>query len=323
MNLRTELQIPESPHKISLHTPVLTIGSCFAEVMGSRLLENKIPALANPFGTIFNPIAMVKLIKQAIGQDAPDENLYIENQGLWFHYDFHSSLWASSKQDLKEVLLQKLEEVKDWLKKTDFLIFTFGTAFVYRHIASDQIVANCHKIPAKQFQKELLSINEIIESFALILPFLDKKPQIILTVSPVRHTRDTLPLNTVSKSILRVACHQLSESIPNVHYFPAYEILLDDLRDYRFYKSDLIHPNEVAEAYIFEQFSRTYFDLPLQKFIVEWQKIRQALAHRPLQSQSKTHQKFLGNLLQKLVQMPPFLDVETEIEWVKKQMAIE
>ena len=185
---------------------------------------------------------MAKLINQAIENQAPDENLYVENQGVWFHYDFHSSLWGNSKEELTEQLTQKMQEVKKWLQTTDFLILTFGTAFVYRHLETNKIVANCHKTPAKFFQKELLSIETIFNEFKKSVLSSDNqhsRRNIILTVSPIRHTRDTLPLNAVSKAILRVACHELTESQPNTQYFPAYELLLDDLRDYRFYERDL------------------------------------------------------------------------------------
>jgi hypothetical protein len=323
MNFRTKLQIPESTDKISLQTPVLTLGSCFAEVIGSRLSDNKIPTLSNPFGTIFNPISMAKLIYQAIDNQAPDNNLYVEHQGVWFHYDFHSSLWGNSKEELTEQLTQKMQEVKKWLQTTDFLILTFGTAFVYRHLETNKIVANCHKTPAKFFQKELLSIETIFNEFKKSVLSSDNqhsRRNIILTVSPVRHTRDTLPLNAVSKSILRVACHELTESQPNTQYFPAYELLLDDLRDYRFYKPDLIHPSEVAEEYIFEQFSATYFDQNLQQFMMEWKKIRQALAHKPLQPHTSAHRKFLENVLEKLKRLSDKIDVRTEIQQVEQQL---
>jgi hypothetical protein len=317
MNFRTELPIAESLHKISLQTPVLTIGSCFAEVIGGRLVENKIPTLSNPFGTIFNPISMAKLLTQAVENQSPDDTLYVEHQGVWFHYDFHSSLWGHSKEELAEQLIQKLQEVRDWLQKTNILVVTFGTAYVYRHLETQAVVANCHKTPAKFFQKELLTTNAIVEAFQH-LPM--RIPHTVFTVSPVRHTRDTLPLNAVSKAILRVACHELTENQAHKDYFPAYELLLDDLRDYRFYKSDLIHPSEMAEDYIFEKFAEAYFAPNLRAFMTEWQKIRQALAHRPLQPNTPAHRKFLENLLSKLLSVSTLIDVNKEISQVEKQL---
>ncbi|AXE17747.1 hypothetical protein DR864_08360 [Runella rosea] len=323
MHFRTEISLAQSNEKIILQTPILTVGSCFAEVIGQKLVDNKIPTLANPFGTIFNPLSITKLLRQSITQQLPDENLYVENQGVWFHYDFHSSCWAPTKEALTLQLTQQLQRVREWLLGTKWLIITFGTAYVYQQIATQCIVANCHKVPSKQFRRELLSIEAIVKDFRDICSLLrSENPSIavILTVSPVRHTRDTLPLNAVSKSILRVACHELSETLANVHYFPAYELLLDDLRDYRFYKPDLIHPNETAEQYIFQRFSETYFDDSLKQFVREWQKLKQEMTHRPLHPNSAAHKQFLENLLKKLQKIRTNVGVDDEITFVEQQL---
>ncbi|MFN8349369.1 MAG: GSCFA domain-containing protein [Spirosomataceae bacterium] len=296
------------------------MGSCFAEVIGSRLSDNKIPTLNNPFGTLFHPISITKLIRQSLTDAPPDENLYAEHQGTWFHYDFHSSLWGPSKEVLAERLIHTMRGVKEWLQKTDFLILTLGTAFGYRHLETDGIVANCHKMPGHLFRKELLSVEIITEEVEKVFRQInnrESKVNILLTVSPVRHIKDTLPLNAVSKSILRVVCHQLCESLPECHYFPAYELLLDDLRDYRFYKPDLIHPSETAEEYIFEKFAAACFEPALQQFLAEWKKIRAALAHRPLQPYTSAHRKFLENLLEKLQILSERVATAAEIESVQ------
>lgn len=320
MYFRTELIVPESPDKITLQTPVLTLGSCFAEVIGTKLVENKIPTLSNPFGTLFNPLSIVKLLHHAVEGTPPDERLYIEHQGIWLHYDFHSSMWAASREELQKRLVATLTAVEQWLSRTEVLIITLGTAFVYRHLESGQWVANCHKTPSSAFQRELLQTEQIVAAFEGLFTKLPSSLKVIFTVSPVRHTRDTLPLNAVSKSLLRVACHALSEG--GHAYFPAYELLLDDLRDYRFYKSDLIHPSEQAEDYIFEQFSNAHFTKELQKFIQEWQKIRQALQHRPLYPSTPSHRQFLENLLQKLHKINTSIDAKVEITQVQQQLSL-
>lgn len=320
MHFRTELIVPESPDKITLQTPVLTLGSCFAEVIGSKLVENKIPTLSNPFGTLFNPLSIVKLLHCSLEGSPPDERLYVEHQGVWFHYDFHSSLWGASREELRERLMSTLTAVQQWLSRTEVLIITLGTAFVYRHLESAQWVANCHKTPSVAFQRELLQTEPIVAAFEGLFAKFSGSLKVIFTVSPVRHTRDTLPLNAVSKSLLRVACHELSER--GHAYFPAYELLLDDLRDYRFYKSDLIHPSEQAEDYIFEQFASAYFSKELQKFIQEWQKIRQALSHRPLYPNSPSHRQFLEHLVQKLHKISTTIDVKKEIAQVQQQLSL-
>ncbi|WP_028668045.1 GSCFA domain-containing protein [Runella zeae] len=323
MDFRTTLNLTSSPHSITHSTAILTIGSCFADVIGSRLYHNKLPTLVNPYGTIFNPISISKLLKQALQKQVPQEGLYVLQQESWFHYDFHSSIWATSKTQLQNFTQQRLHEVYQWLHQTDVLIITLGTAYVYRHLETGQIVANCHKTPGKFFKKELLGVDtctneltELLEQIRVVRPNI----RVILTVSPVRHTRDTLPLNAVSKSVLRLTCHCLSEALNYVDYFPAYELLLDDLRDYRFYKSDLIHPSEVAETYIFNQFSDVYFSEDLKKFVLEWQKIQQALAHRPLQPNTSAHRQFLEKLLEKLTSLSSQIDVQTEIAHVEEQL---
>lgn len=323
MDFRTTLNLASSPHSITHSTAILTIGSCFADVIGSRLYHNKLPTLVNPYGTIFNPISISKLLKQALQKQVPQEELYVLQQESWFHYDFHSSIWATSKTQLQNFTQQRLHEVYQWLHQTDVLIITLGTAYVYRHLETGQIVANCHKTPGKFFKKELLGVDtctneltELLEQIRVVRPNI----RVILTVSPVRHTRDTLPLNAVSKSVLRLTCHCLSEALNYVDYFPAYELLLDDLRDYRFYKSDLIHPSEVAETYIFNQFSDVYFSEDLKKFVLEWQKIQQALTHRPLQPNTSAHRQFLEKLLVKLTSLSSQIDVQAEITHVKEQL---
>ena len=279
--------------------------------------------LSNPFGTVFNPLSIFKLLRQSLDNQLPDADLFVQNQDIWQHYDFHSSLWSNNRNS--PIWQTALQNTGDFLKNADYLILTFGTAYGY--FLKDQnlkLVANCHKTPAAQFTKALLDVPRIMDDFEATYDLLKiKNPnlQIILTVSPVRHTRDTLPLNQVSKSVLRLACHYLQEHFADVPYFPSYELLLDDLRDYRFYKPDLIHPNEVAETYIFEKFAESFFDDDLKTFVAEWAKIRQSLSHRLQQTGTENHRLFLENLLQKLKNFSENTDVTAEIEEVKIQLA--
>jgi len=185
------------------------------------------------------------------------------------------------------------------------------------------VVSNCHKTPATSFRKEILNVQEILLRFRLMydaLKMQNNKIKILLTVSPVRHTRETLQINSVSKSILRTACYHLEQGFEDVHYFPSYEIMLDDLRDYRFYAADMIHPNEQAEQYIFEKFAKTYFTVDLNDFLIEWNKIKMSLNHRPIQSDTPAHQKFLTDLLEKLDILSKKIDVNNEIEIVRSQL---
>ena len=324
MLFRTEIESINSDFKIGIDSQILTVGSCFSEVIGGKFIENKQQTLSNPFGTVFNPLSISRLLRFALGLESIDEALVIENQGVWLHYDFHSSIWGKSKTELLENCSRKISEVKDWLQKTDVLMLTFGTAYCYFLKDYDlRLVSNCHKMPASHFTKALLDVPRIIDDFETLydsLLELNQKLYIILTVSPVRHTRDTLEGNQVSKSVLRLSTYYLTEHFKNVSYFPAFEIMLDDLRDYRFYKPDLIHPNEQAENYIYEKFASAYFDKELTGFLKIWQSIRMGLNHKPQYIGTVSHQRFLEELLGKLLKLNLKIDLSAEILKIKSEL---
>ncbi|GAA4401655.1 GSCFA domain-containing protein [Nibrella viscosa] len=311
------------PQALRQTDEILTIGSCFADVMGRHLADHKLNVTINPFGTIFNPVSMAKLLLMALNGSRPDENLYVERDGVWFHYDFHSSLWANSREALTEKLVGTLQKVGETLRRADWLFLTFGTAMVYRHIETGQVVANCHKMPGSLFEKYLYSLDHVRDTLTKLLKALHRANpnlNVLLTVSPVRHTRDTLPVNQVSKSLLRVVCHELTVWHDFVQYFPSYEIMVDDLRDYRFYEADLIHPNAVAHEYIFQKFGESLFDDELRTFIAEWAGIRKSLAHRPLYGPTEGHRRFLTHLLARLEALQGRVDVSAEIASVREQL---
>jgi hypothetical protein len=293
--------------------------------MGERLQKSKFNTLVNPFGVIFNPLSLSLLLEWALQeQDLPADKA-VQVGDWWFHYDLHSSFSASSKEELLQKGKYLLQDTSDFLKKTDYLILTLGTAFIYRLKDSQATVANCHKVPATHFTKELLSPDEITQGLArLCTQLLTCRPrlQILLTVSPVRHIKDSIPLNSVSKSILRVACHQLQEQFEQVTYFPSYEILMDDLRDYRFYKPDMIHPSEVAEDYIWSIFSETYFDDTTQELLKKWEKVSKTLSHKPFNPGSAGHLKFLHDTLEKLQAFKTQLPVDEEIAYITSQLKL-
>ncbi|MFD2245762.1 GSCFA domain-containing protein [Pontibacter ruber] len=303
---RTEVQVKPAAISLSLRSKLVTIGSCFAEVIGNKLRDNKADALVNPFGTIFNPLSACLLLEAAAGKPYNFEQHLVENNGIWYAYDLHSSLSSPDRNELLSLIEQKLSQTREQLQQASLLILTLGTAIGYRLNSTGNVVANCHKLPARNFTRFILSTEEIVNAFESMYPVLKQlnpSLQILLTVSPVRHIKETLPLNSVSKSTLRVVCHQLTELHPDVLYFPAYEIMMDDLRDYRFYKQDMIHPTETAEDYIWQKFAAAYFDKEFQDFLEEWAKIRSALAHRPFHPDTAAHQSFLQRTLQHLQQL--------------------
>ncbi len=323
MDFRTEIEVAPTRLKISTDSKIMTVGSCFSEVIGDQLTDYKLQCLSNPYGTVFNPSSIFKLISHSLQNQPVFKHLFLENNGVWQHYDFHSKFYGKSKEELEFELNTTHKNVNQFLRKANFLVITLGTSIVHQLIENRQVVSNCHKMPAASFKKEILSVQEIIQRFRLMydsLKMQNNKIKILLTVSPVRHTRETLQLNSVSKSILRTACYHLEQDFDNVHYFPSYEIMMDDLRDYRFYASDMIHPNEQAEEYIFEKFAQTYFTEDLTNFFKEWKKIKMSLNHRPIQTENPAHQKFLIDLLEKLNVLSKKIDVSNEIETVRSQI---
>ena len=274
---RTEIEITPSKEQIHYGNQILTLGSCFANRMGDRFVENKFNTCVNPFGTIFNPFSLNRLVLWAIEGTYSENSSYLNHQGISFNYHFHSSFFASSQSQLEGKITQKLESVHQILKTAQWLTLTWGTAIVYKR--NQEVVANCHKVPAREFDKRLLTVEEIVDSFNSTyekLISINPKLQLILTLSPVRHIKDTLPLNSLSKSLLRVAIEEITQQHLRVHYFPAFEIMMDDLRDYRFYEKDYIHPNEQAEDYLWNRFTEQFIDPESQKLMGEWQKLKKA-----------------------------------------------
>ena len=321
LKLITEVSLLTADWKIDHQTPVLTVGSCFAEVLGSQLAENKFPVLSNPFGTMFNPYSIAKVLTMALENTGPSQELYTQNaDGIWRHYDFHSSFWGESKEELAQNLEGTLARVREFLKSAEVLVVTFGTAYVYRYRKNLSLVSNCHKTPQSEFVKELLGYEQLQNTWGDLIRALRTSRKVILTVSPVRHTRNTLPLNQVSKSVLRLLCHRLAEQHKNVSYFPSYEIMMDELRDYRFYKEDLIHPSQLAERMIFQKFSNVYFSDDTKDTMHAWQAAQKMLAHRPFQTQTASYQKHLDTTLEKLKELEGKLSIEKEIQEVREKL---
>ncbi|GAB4399709.1 MAG: GSCFA domain-containing protein [Microscillaceae bacterium] len=293
MDFRTPIVPPAYPFRLGLHDPVLSFGSCFALSMGEFLAKNRFSVVCNPFGTLFHP----QVIWQRLwpGEEGPAPHRFVQREGLWFHYDYHSSLWGKSQADLSGKIQAQHRRVEGFLKKSRLLILTLGSAWAYRWRHDGQLVANNHKQAASEFEKVLSSPEAIEQAFGQWHSAMRAHyPQLnfLLTVSPVRHLRDTLPLSQVSKSVLRYAVHNLVSNYDKTYYFPAYEMLLDDLRDYRFYEADMLHPNQTAQAYIAHHFGESLLDAEAQAWLREWQLLLPALLHRALHPDSEAHQAF-------------------------------
>lgn len=280
MKFRSELIIAKSTFQIDHATTMLSIGSCFASEIGKRLTDARFDMLVNPFGTIFNPHSMAELISG--NEVQPD--LFVQKDQKWCHFQLHSNLNNTDLQELKDQLSELRKMTLEKLAQTDVLILTFGSAWVYRHVESNKIVANCHKVPQQQFKKELLNLEELKHQYISLFDQLKSKNQklrIILTVSPVKYLKDGVHENNLSKSILLLLCDFLVKRFDFVFYFPAFELVNDDLRDYRFYKEDLAHPNELAINYVFEKFGSVYFSDKTNEAIHIADDILRLKNHRP------------------------------------------
>jgi GSCFA family len=306
---RTEITCP-STHPIDLKDRILTTGSCFADQFGLWLQNNKFDVLVNPYGTNYNPISIHKTLIDSTTLEL-DNRLFAEHRGIWHHFDYHSQ-WSSHQKEHLTASIEKIQQqVNQYMKKMDVLIITYGTAWVYRHKTLNSIVSNCHKVPAIEFEKRLLTVEEITDSFKQLYDVVKAiRPdiRIIVTVSPVRHVT------------LRLACHHLSNHYEEVDYFPSYEIMMDDLRDYRFYDRDKIHPTEEALDYISHKFSDQYFKQDIKSFIEKWHTIRQSMEHRPYHPHSVAHQHFLKELVHKLEELKEVVSVEEEIKTIQSQI---
>lgn len=262
MKFRTEIPIPKYPFSITYDDALLFIGSCFSDNMGVFLEENRFKTLLNPFGTLFNPFSIATGLQLLLSPSLFNSQWIDFFNEKWISFAHHGSFSHADRNTFIQNIENQLISGSVYLNKTDFLFITFGTAYAYRHKKSDLIVANCHKIPAQEFDKIRLEIDEIVAQYKNIISSLHKNNpnlKIIFTVSPVRHLGDGFHENQLSKSTLHLATDKILKSCPKTFYFPSYEILQDDLRDYRFYGLDLCHPNEQALNYIHEFFRASFF----------------------------------------------------------------
>lgn len=320
---RTEIEPQKSPVNISFKSKILTLGSCFSDSIGERLEASKFNVEVNPFGTIFNPLSIFELMELSLERSEILDAATLKRDGYYLNYKFHSSFRAKTKDTLHKRMEEALSKVGQLIREADFIFITFGTAWVYEQMKTHMLVANCHKTPQKEFTKRLLTAEEIVPAFFNLKEIINQKnpkAQFVLTLSPVRHTRDTLKLNAVSKSVLRSTCHYMEDMASDVHYFPAYEIMMDDLRDYRFYEKDLIHPNEQAIDYIWDQFVQTYLNKGDQGLLEKWNKLNQSLNHKAFNPKSGGHQKFLQNTLTQLKELNGQIPLDKEIAQIKKQL---
>lgn len=292
----TTVKIPQYPFAYDCSCAFVSLGSCFAREIGDRLETHCIKCLTNPLGTVYNPLALSELMMLALRKQTLNEDSFFLSEELWRHHLVHESHASISKDQSIQVANQQIERLSLALHEADCLILTLGTAWSYR-LKSDhaQVIGHNHKLPLNQFVKSLLPPEEIAKSLSDCLTFLhdsNSRIQVIITVSPVKHLRDGLHENNLSKSTLLLACASLAERFDRVHYFPAFEILQDELRDYRFYAEDMAHPSRLTSNYIWQQFQTAAFKDTATSNIKEVRSILTSLNHRPIHPETNAYAMF-------------------------------
>ena len=307
MNFRTQIPIPLNLNPIDYNSKIVSLGSCFAVNMAEKFEYYKFQNSVNPFGIIFNPVSIEKLIYRIVNQVFfTEKDIFFHNE-RWHCFEVHSDLSNANKEEFLENLNVILKLSLIQLFQASHVIITFGTSWVYRNFESSAIVANCHKLPQNQFQKEILSVETIGNSIKNTIDLIQKiNPDcnFIFTVSPVRHLKDGFVENQRSKSHLITAIHDvIKPQLPAVNYFPSYEIMMDELRDYRFYAEDMLHPSAVAIDYIWSKFKESTIaetDFPVMEQV---DSIQKSLSHKPFNPNSESHLKFESKLKQKMTNL--------------------
>lgn len=316
---RTRVEIPASPVKIGYDTKCLLMGSCFADNIANIMGSLKFPVLSNPFGTLFNPASLAYNTQNLISGSVLTAGDLLYHDGLWLSLSHYTGFSHPDRDTCLAAINSSISLASAWLLHCDFLIFTFGTAWSYLYNETGKLAANCHKLPAAAFTRIMLEPSDIISQFDRLLPALKQynpSVRVIFTLSPVRHWSDGAVNNQLSKSVLHYAIHEIVKKHADTFYFPAYEIFMDELRDYRFYASDMLHPSEQGINYVWERFCDTWIDGSAEKIMAGVTTVLKAVGHRPSHTESTNHKKFQQSMLKKiehLTQLYPFLDFSNEI----------
>jgi len=306
VHLQTKIPLQPAANPIDYDSQIMLVGSCFVEHIGAKFEYYKFRNSVNPFGILFHPEAIARFFEQVVERREFKESDFEEVNGSSVSFDAHSKLSATSAKAAAEQLNTALADAYDQLEKATHIFITLGTAWGYRHKVQDKIVANCHKIPQREFEKELALVAEVeaaLQRTLTAIAKLNSNASVTFTVSPVRHIKDGFVENQRSKAHLIAATHALVERSDRAFYFPAYEIVMDELRDYRFYDRDLIHPNALAVDYIWEAFESVYLSPQAQALKKQVEEIQRGLEHRPFNPNSDQHQQFLKKLQQKIARL--------------------
>ena len=328
MNFRTQVEIPKKETEIRHSDRIMLFGSCFAENIGNLLLTNKFRCDVNPFGILYNPLSVAEAIRQILAGKTYTEADLFRSGGRWHSFMHHSIFSASSPETCAAAVNSRLKQASAGFPSLDWLVITWGTAWVYTLRETGVVVSNCHKQPDKLFLRRLLEVEEIVRVYAGLLEEVKKTSpniKVLFTVSPIRHVKDGMHGNQISKSTLLLAVHALQQRFQNCFYFPSYEIMMDELRDYRFYADDMLHPSSVAVTYLWECFSESYFSKETVRIMNEWEAVRKALNHKPFDADSEIYRNFLTQIVLKINRLKekfPYFDLQKELEQCQAQLKI-
>ncbi len=325
INFRTKIKPVKYNFEITYESNLMFIGSCFTESIGQILEAGKFKIDINPFGILYNPVSVKNAVNFLVeNQTFTEDDIFFYNE-RWNSFYHHGRFSNPEKSKTLQIINNRITKSSEVLKNADYLFVTFGSAWVYEIKESDEIVSNCHKIPAKKFNKRILNTQEIIDVYSVLLKRIksyNNGLKIIFTISPVRHLKDGFYENNLSKSILRLAINELINNNANCYYFPAYEILIDDLRDYRFYETDLLHPSRTAIEYIFNYFGNSFFTDETFKIYTEIQKLLRAVKHRPFNTSSNEYKQFVKKNINKIKALKNeynFIDLKNELDFFKNK----
>ena len=328
MDFRTKTDITPLNPSLCHSDKLLVMGSCFAEHIGARLERMKFHTIINPYGVLYNPLSIAEGLTRLIEQPAfTEEELHEFPDGGWNTWMHHSRYSNPDKHTALTAINSSMTSAADQLAKADVLILTLGTAWVYRLIETGEVVGNCHKVPERRFLRQRLQVQEIVDALAKILrrtSEINPRLRVIFTISPVRHLKDGLHGNQLSKATLQLAVDELCRMHPErFYYFPAYEIVVDELRDYRFYADDMMHPTPMAIEHIWQRFADIFFPLPTKKFLQAWEEIRQGLSHRPFNPEGEQYKQFLSQIelrIHRLKEKYPTFDAENELDLCRTRL---
>ena len=327
MDFRTRVEWPhQTALKIRYSEEIMLMGSCFTDHIGNLLMEHKFRCDLNPFGVLYNPLSIVETLHELLQHKVYTCSDIFEGGGLWHSWMHHSTFSAATSDDCLLLINERLQHSAQQLRRARWLIITWGTAYAYFHrelsgaLPYGGLVGNCHKQPDCCFERKRLSVDEIVGEWNLLIEELkavNPDLNILFTVSPIRHIKDGLHGNQLSKSTLLLAVDTLCQRHDHCDYFPSYEILMDELRDYRFYADDMVHPSKLAVDYIWECFGNLYFDTETQQIMKEWLDIRKALRHKPFHPESEGYKRFLSQIVLKingLKEKFPYFEVQNELK---------